>query len=855
MTRIFKALLRLTGYLFVVSTLSGHLYAQSIGVAPSELQADRTTNCSQIRKDFSGKENGKQWLVKDEVQLFELSNSRESFLQLEEVYNSVTCYSKIRFQGKDRVFVRANDDSFCGWVNQDDLLAVNKLGDKTFGAVDGRDLVCETPRATTLKDFCADGLVNKERHNVDCTGVPQGLRAKGILIGSTQEESGSKYEFYSSPDSGDILGARFFFSILEIHEVARGTDDNIMVLVGDGEGDLFGWINLEAVQLWPTRLGLYYDETGLGRMFTRQGKMIVHHRTRGATVPDISPGVEALEVREYLHGGLPLLSYPIIRTIDTEANPAIDSDISDYHEVIFLGRTGEGSASQLLREAELARDIQEIQQLNVLLLTDTTESMVPYLPQIRDGISNFIEEYRTRINAGVERLPKMRISVYGYSDFSSADSIRMDSPIDYQQIVPPLRIDPGYSISRSLDAIKTHPGLFDNAGGTGDCGPYSEAAFEAIARLAPTFASDEGWFPKGPRIIIHMADHGSRETINLREISKVLNRENVYYFPVAVTTDDEGISGKTCAREMFVNQASRLFAPFTRGDRSEVLLQEIDFRDGQEVGSAVVQEQLNLALAEVVQAVSNLRSGVIGQTLVDQKSLDAMDKLTSVITVDEKILEDRGLDPDDVSVILQANTAFAPFNLWNAGQETPIDWNYTVAFEPIQSTNLARKMEAMCSVVGKPEQFSLFRDLISDMAKVISGDQIETIDEFKSVLSDLKDLPGANKSLLADSPDQLLQRAKSTDPAVVADLKKDVCWISYHLTNMTSSLYARPDQLSWAGNSWRLKQGEEVIKRDYIYKPIVGGETAYIPDFFLVKPEFVTDSSAEEACDFFTCAD
>ncbi|MGR3467446.1 MAG: hypothetical protein ACU0CI_06155, partial [Shimia sp.] len=102
-------------------------------------------------------------------------------------------------------------------------------------------------------------------------------------------------------------------------------------------------------------------------------------------------------------------------------------------------------------------------------------------------------------------------------------------------------------------------------------------------------------------------------------------------------------------------------------------------------------------------------------------------------------------------------------------------------------------------------------------------------------------------------PDVLLARADSRDPGVVEDLRRDVCWIAYHLGNMDANLYARPAQLQWTGRSYTLKPGEEVTRRRYLYKPIVGADTIYVPSFFFVLPTVVEAAEEEGAGDCFFC--
>ena len=845
-------------YIAATLGLAGPAIGQTIyGMDPSALQLAPGQDCSALASQLSDQQSGGQWLIGDGLDLYPASPSNRPITTLDGMFEPVSCYSRVESGAISRAFVASDDLSYCGWIETDALQDPHIIGDAP-NLRGGPRPACETPRAMLLQGYCDEVEAFYSDAISDCTGtLPQGLRAKGVLLGSTTDQLTENYPFMTAPIGGTERSSRLFFSVLEIHEVARGPGDSVMALVGDGEGEMFGWIDSRAIQLWPTRLGLFYDRDGTGRMFQSEGSMLRNARSRGTPAPDIAPGLSTNELADYVHGDLPLLSYPIVSTADPELDPTLPPGTPPFHKVIFLGQTGDGSASQLMSEAELAREIEDIQRINVSLVIDTTESMQPYLPAVREGISDFIRGYRAQKIDPANRLPDMRIGVVGYADFADGAATGIYDAVVSQQLMQPTRVEPGLDPESALDGISAHQGLSDTAGGSGPCGPYSEAALEAVSQVALDFGKNPIWFENGPRIILHMADHGSRKTADLDAIERALDDAKIYYVPIAVTTDDRGDDRRRCARENFESQAQRLFTSSVDDGDVATAIPRINFDQPTQTAD-MVRSSLDIAMNEVIQAAGAIREGVLGEELSSaarqrQDASRAQDMAASRIRIDERILEDRGLDPDRIEVIVQASTGYAPAWFWDNNRQVSVPWTYTVSLERSQADELTQKFGAMCDIVGRPEQGRQFRELILDLAESFSGDSIQTDAEVQEVLSDLSDIPGASRSLLAQPPQVLLQRADSTDAAVIEGLRRDVCWVSYHLNNMQSESYARPDQVAWTGSEYALRAGEQISRRNYVYRPVVGAEAVYLPSFFFVLPEFIEEEQAEPACQFFSC--
>ena len=830
----------------VILTVTGSFLASGVDaqnlVDASDLQVSQIADCSQLLDDIKGRQSGGQWLIGNEFPLYSAPNAQQPLTSLgESTFEQVQCYNQAEGSGLDRVFIGTADGQSCGWVDRQLLLSENSL--TTASAIDSRRVVCDVPRAMLFDNFCAQLEELGTTDESACEGVPPGLRAKGVLIGSSAVDDVSRFQFFSAAMGGEALATKTFFSVLEIHDVAEGDDNSIMVLVGDGEGDMFGWINLQGIELWPTRLGLFYDTAGIGSMYQRQRDLISNWR-RGKPSADVESGLSTRELEGYVHGNLQLLTYPIVRTIQPASISGFNTDEPALHEVILLGQTGEGSASQLMSEAQSANRQDALRRLNLMIVLDTTESMRIYLPLVQDGITDFIESYQAQSSDTSNQLPDLRLAVYAYSDFQNGGQIALNDPIETSVLMPPTRIDADRDLTGILSRISNHEGLNDAVG------LREEASLETIAQLSNEFGRGGAWFDDGPRVIIHMADHGSRSDAIVEQVLARLETNRTFYLPVAVVTEDETQSSTT-ARQAFERQARAMLAPLVDNPTSEDV-RRVDLLNFEATTAIAVENQLNLVLDEVVGVLQTDRSRITGLER-DESSRQAEDRLSSRIRLDDALREQFNLPEGSPQTIVQASSAFAPLQTISNGIVNDINWTYSIALEPSQASFLARNFAAMCSRVGSPEQSKAFKDLIVAVAATFSGDTITSDRQIRAILSDMSNLPGASRSFLSQPPQVLLDKADSTDPVIIEELRRDICWISYHMGNMQAGIYARPDQLSWSGREWRPSPGEEVIAREYRYKPLIGAETIYLPSFFFVLPSVVEEQGevgAEDACIF-----
>ncbi len=819
------------------------------------LQLNAAVDCAELREPLAQAGRGGQWLIGDGqgdgVALYHRAADPELRQRLQDPFIPVTCYGIFpeairlaRGQDPQRVFVADADFQVCGWV---DFAALLPERYDLLGPLAGtrrRDRFCRTPRAMPFGEFCqrAEGKLLAGDTATLCEGVPAGLRAKAVLTGEAGDAEARRrpeFDFYTTPDQRQVREPKTFFSVMEIHDVAfppAVADGGAMVLVGDGEGDVFGWINLDALRLWPTRTGLFFDPRAQGVMFSKKGDMINHWR-RGWPEPDVQSQGEA-QVRDHIHGPYPLLSYPIVRTITPETDPNFRTGDPPFHEIIFLGST----TGNLAEDTLLSGTLRDLQRINIMVVIDTTESMRPYLAPIRDGIEAFIANYDASGLRIGSRSPETRLAVYAYSDFLDPTKTGLDDPIETVELVAPIRVGRGFELSQVVGQVARHTGLDD------PIGRFDEAALETVFQLSKGF-DEAPWFENGPRVVIHIADHGSRPAVDVADIQGRLERAQVFYLPIVVSTDDLGSDGRGAARQRFESQALALYAPLLAEAASRDDLPRIDFQAGPGITAETVKNQLDLVLLEVRQVLVGVREQVVGRTL-NEAAARAIQGASARIVLDEALRQRYGLDEQVARAIAVADTGFTPLLIRQRGLEEPVNWVYTVALEESQVLFLEESFDTLCNLVGRPGQSGNFRRALVSLAETFSGDRIHSDREMRVILGDLNPLPSVQGGFLAQPIPILLQRSDSTDPQVVRDLRQDICWTSYHLKNAVSELYVAPEDLVWTGGFFQLKEGASASKRVYRYQPIVGPELVYLPAWFFKLPSTLPES-AEPSCEFF----
>ena len=810
---------------------------QGVFVPPERLNLDGVQQCRAIERDLLvNRISGFNWLIGDEIDIYGSAATNVVMRRLSQPFEEVRCYSQFG-PGGERVFVLAPNSGTCGWVDRADLLPENRIA----GLAGPRGAVCETPRALLLSEFCARAqALPGSRLDDLCTGVPRNLRTKGVLVGTAIEgDSVVEYPLYTAPAGGRELPARPFFAIVEVHDIAPGADGTPMVLIGDGAGAVYGWMSLDGLRLWPTRLGLYFDRLARGGIFVTYADMVANWRT-GQPAPNFTstPDQTAL----HLDGDQALVSYPIIGTVFAEETPLIPDGNPDHHEVIVIG-------GDLTEFGQAGARIEALQQANIAIVMDTTESMVPYLDVVTEGVADFVGSYAD-LRQQFPDLAAARVGVFAYSDFTteSRETIRGTF------LMPPVQLDAGTDVTQFLARIRTHAGLTDPVGS------FYEASLETVARVADLFGRpDQNWFPDGPRFVLHIADHGSRPDAELGSLVAQLADRNIYYLPIRAVTDPQGQPARTRAAQAFSEQAVLALRPALGAAAAQVARQfEVDLEAP--APARQVQTAMTTAIVGIQAALDRRESAVTGlegygaQGLGDggggDANLTAAVRAAANLRLDERLLRQFGIAAQEATDAAIVERGFAPLTRQQGGVEAPVGWTYTVALEEPQLAFLQVKFSRLCDIVGRPQAAPEFSRLVLELARAFSGDDPDTPEEFRAILSDLRGLPGVEGSFLSRPLSDLRQLALSTDPARVERFRRDVCWVSYHFDQAVAGRFVRPDQLAWNRDAqiWQLQSGD-AMARDLDFA-FLGAETYYLPSWMFVPPQEASVQQGE--CDFAT---
>jgi hypothetical protein len=280
-----------------------------------------------------------------------------------------------------------------------------------------------------------------------------------------------------------------------------------------------------------------------------------------------------------------------------------------------------------------------------------------------------------------------------------------------------------------------------------------------------------------------------------------------------------------------------------------VHLPRIDFRTAENVTSTEVEKSLSVAVTEVQQALSDTRRDLVGDTIADSAA-QAIASAPAEIKFDERLRRQYGLDNIGQRSIAVADTGYAPLGLRNRVTDAveKIDWTYTVAFNDSQVRLFQEKFKDLCALVGSPEKGKQFLQTVVDLAEAFSGEKVENAEDMRAVLGEIAILPGTEGSFLAQKPSILIGKSRSTDRAIISELKQELCWTSFFLDLVVSGYYLKRDDVTWTGSTFGIKSSGELRKRNYRYQAIVGPAVYYLPAWFFAKPANI---QTKEQCGFF----
>jgi len=425
---------------------------------------------------------------------------------------------------------------------------------------------------------------------------------------------------YASPEASTPLGFRALFELYAVYDFALGAarknNNAAHFLIGKDEAgsqELTGWVHQEDVFEWNSRMAVYGAILGLSAFTEEEAQ----DGTRLVESPIVS-NIPYTELDGESRQRFPVLQTepdaPVIkeRVNDLYAHGQtvgpldISRQVNGYQVVLptencnFAGADCLSAEEFEERRREYQRRVDSLNNVDILLLMDATESMDQYFSPTAEAVAAFAEETLSRTNFVDET--RMRVSAFVYGDYQSGKADIED--ITFLNVMPWHAPAPNSSELTNLSRFAANYARLAPSDPERD---KYEASLAAVIRAA----RDGGWRPDaGYRMIVHLADHGSRppnqtsgeaesalvERVSVEDAVAALQERGILYVPISVV----GRAGAETpaasrAREAFINQGGAI--QDASGIRPSVA------RSYTNVGASETDEQRQAAVLEILDEI------------------------------------------------------------------------------------------------------------------------------------------------------------------------------------------------------------------------------------------------------------
>jgi hypothetical protein len=388
---------------------------------------------------------------------------------------------------------------------------VRRIHDNVCGYMDVRDL---ERFAIPMKLIDLPGF----RDLFDPDHRPNRLFARVVVKNRVDQQSGNPQrapifrEPFDGPEPTDRIGNVGYFEVMSVFEVRHknGTacrtlsEDGCFLKVGttdvgrsrgSAQGTRTrGWMLGKDVEVWPSPLALYYKPGTEG--------LKIHATEPSARngTPFADRGAENRVLAFEPQGRFAephdnnIMRFPVIRGTLVPQRQAAQQATPYVYEVVFSGQACLAAGGGCIPEPQIkdalvkiGPKIEQISNIDVLFVVDTTESMGPYLRSVFAAIKKHVDDLATTGAAS------LRHSVVLYGDYDEKNG---SDGLDYFAL-PFSAVNDRAGIERLL-TYKSYEDIHKD---------LPEAPFAALERAI----SNANWRPNAAqRLVIWIADHGNR---------------------------------------------------------------------------------------------------------------------------------------------------------------------------------------------------------------------------------------------------------------------------------------------------------------------------------------------------------
>lgn len=675
-------------------------------------------------------------------------------------------------------------DSSCGWVREDQLQIVapgqSLLGSsmEPCGEIEPINVgeFCSkinkmmnlSANAQKLTRFCEQtNLINA---TIDTKFVTDNTTSRLYSNQVTNELTSRAIELFVTSESDEVHNEIEIFSLNEVYDVAQTSQNgDVRILLGR-QGKLKGWANLQAGHIWYSNLATYFSKGGDGKVYL--GEVIGGNS-------DIREELAKKPSSANFNGDSDFVKFPVLfdmRKREQSSTPSFLPQLTIAFIGEFCDTDGSGTMCAV-NDNGYNVSLSNLRSADVVFLIDGSKSMREYFEIVAESLSRFTDDYIGN--------PDYRFGVGMYGDYKRPDNTDLNDPLDFRII---RELEPIFSTSFENIAnaeLYIKDALKDK----------SEATHGAINAAAKMFS----WDNNKPHFLIHIADHGDREQPSLQVVEQLLSK-NIFYIPIAV----EGEAVLKESRD-FISQSKRYSEIYKNANGNKMAVPAIvTYGDGKKTARDAISD----ALVEATNIVGNIQENTQGS------NNNMLAELTEA-------MKDTFNIRDDIKTLAAVGNIIT-----SEIGEPEKDWDYFIALNRGELTELLREMEIACVNLGTGNSGSVATDVILKIVKILTGDE-KTPQELARQLKE-GSIPLQTKTIIGDGLTDLIVR--STTNEGIDEYKKEFCRTTKLLNNMLiGKKIQKPEDgfdIVWNGNSYDVTNA---LSYRWEVKDEIGSDIFYVP--------------------------
>ena len=681
-------------------------------------------------------------------------------------FTPLRCFAKIQ----DQILVLAEDGTinYCGWVPRSSLLReANADADSAETNLfnRGRNAACPTLEPLNVGSYC-ETILNIDSYETLCDAQtdengkvatnPIATKFLTWNANAAEGEDRTQVPIFGEPDPttklADSLGV---FDVMQVWDVAAGTDGGTYVLVGPSTSSVVGWVRVVDGTVWFSKLAVWFARENRADILTQEPG------TSGAeTLAEAPPNIE-----EMLSGDKDFPKFPVL--VDKRDLASRDGKSQDPHlAVAFIGAVCDAGQICVQNDDSDSGDrVRLLEAVDILFVIDATKSMRTYF----DIVANAVETITTEKASTAHRF-----GVVTYGDFLRASDQSIDADMQIETVIELTEIFTGDEFEDLRDAdLFIGDALRDKP----------EAMFAALYQAVE---STDWRLDEGLRFVIHIGDHGDR-TSPPAALREALLEKQIFYAPIPV----RGEYIERFNRD-FVTQTQALVSALSDDDLVWGLQGAPTFDGGEAQSNAAARREILRALRGFTE-VSDIVTRDIANAILNRdvgSSSGSGRYPAGFAQLVDTAKEIYGIDVENIAEGIEQRTISAKGFITARLEDKGQNWDYFAAIAPRDLGVLIKDFDLLCNSLSDSNAQEDLSAALRSVIEVLTGDVLGTDnDRYYAYFDDRDSIPLVNRTILGDGILDLgrdLQRFGGEAAARVEIYRKETCRTSRLLRLMDS---------------------------------------------------------------------